>query len=870
MTLSSVYAQKMTTAANSPRKRSARETFVPSIIYAREPAAQHPAERWLKSSQLFNQDQILAGTVAALLTMKKPDKIVPISLLSPSPTFQDKFEGHGHHLLGQPVCIHVDRGHITNHVLSLLTKVQADSLGFDYVDASAVDGLPNIADPALPNFVPPVIPANMIPTDAMDYLVIALIPITCPIGYGKECPVGNITEPTTTTALQNNNETLFAWALALDFLRTNHGGRSLHKLIPDTTRITHYLPQPQRDDWSRALTDEIWVEPAAMSPEDNDYKNAVFKVDALANHLVDKFIVSNDNARVAYQNISAASTNSNNTSDLQSAMTSAFASINNTTGSTTTANPSTKKFNSMAFRLLCVYTKPNDVTGRPEWKIPNDINEKFESMIKGTVRAGMPMKMWRSLKKFLNNLRTVNHDYATLNCELQTYNKQFWVHLIMAAWETSTITESRDLLESTCFTPFNLANMEANTGLKQENLDIISEDLQDKAGWASDARIKSSTTMSHNFDVKTFAAVVGLMSNTSTFIQFVTSDKHFQRAAGPLPFLAQKTEDLIELLHHHEGRSWRNVMDHDYPWTWFKIAIRYSNIFAMQADYALGSFINSKAQQGNDIDDDEKKLERVKLAFKQLEYDIASAQESGEPNAFGSDTPPTIWKEVCESRYEIWKRRRQAELEIPTDGQKYHTNSNQNNYNGNGNAHGRQNNHGGRGGRGGHGDGPGGRGGGGGGTGNSHHSSRGVFIKTDPAKPFIFDQTCPVPTFRDSGMTKDLCLRFATRNAGGCIWGNRCNKYHLTKQTYTKLVKSKQIEVALLVHKTTNLEFTHDCFKPDKSTRPPGAHKQAGDGGSGKKAQRGANDDIKQAEKGKGNADAPAPENKSETNEGQH
>jgi hypothetical protein len=154
--------------------------------------------------------------------MKKPDKIVPISLLSPSPTF----EGHGHHLLGQPVCIHVHHGHITEHVLSLLTKVQADLLAFDYVYASAVDGLPNIADPApaLPNFVPPVIPASMIPAEATDYPGIALIPIACPFGYGKECPVGKITDNTTTTALQNNKETIFAWASALDFLKTNHRG----------------------------------------------------------------------------------------------------------------------------------------------------------------------------------------------------------------------------------------------------------------------------------------------------------------------------------------------------------------------------------------------------------------------------------------------------------------------------------------------------------------------------------------------------------------------------------------------------------------------------------------------------------------------
>ncbi len=99
---------------------------------------------------------------------------------------------------------------------------------------------------------------------------------------------------------------------------------------------------------------------------------------------------------------------------------------------------------------------------------------------------------------------------------------------------------------------FNLAIMDKNADYKQENQDIINEALQDKAGWLSDPRIKSSTTMSHSHDVNTFAAVVGLMANVSTFLQFITCDKHFQRAPGPLPYFAEKTEELIDQLHHHE------------------------------------------------------------------------------------------------------------------------------------------------------------------------------------------------------------------------------------------------------------------------------------------------------------------------------
>jgi hypothetical protein len=751
-----------------------------------------------------------------------------------------------------------------------MSKEQAEQLSFDYVDIKATEGLPNIADPAKDNFVPPVIPAEMTPTDATDYLVIALIPVVCPVGYGKECPVGKIDDANTITALQNNHDALFAWATALEFLMKHHNGTSLHKLVPQNTRISHYLPIPTRDNWATVLADEIWTEPAAMSPVDDDYINVSTKVDAMANHLVDQYIATNDQARAAYQ--AAPSTNATgNTNDLTTALTSAFTSINHVTGSTTSTDPSTKKFNSMAFKLLCVYRQTNAATNDLEWTHPSDINEKFESIIKGTVRAGTPLEMWRSLKKFLNNLRTVNRDYATLHCELQTYNKQFWAHLMGAAWETATITESSDLLETTSFSTFNLANMDKNDSYKQENQDIISEDLQDKAGWASDARIKSSTTMSCNHDVNTFLATIGLMANVSTFLQFITCDKHFQRAAGPLPFFAQKTEELIDQLHHHEGRAWKNVMDRDYPWAWFKMAVRYANIFAMLADFALDSYINGEAQLGNDIDPSNSKMERVTLAFKRLSYDIAAAQESGEPNAFGSDTPPTIWKEVCKPRYEVWKRKRQAELEINVGGNNHNNNAN----NGN-NGNNRTNDRGGRG-RGGRSDTYGGRGAGGsnnsnqngtangGGNNTTAPSGKGVFVKTDPTKPFIFDQSCPVPTFRQQGQERDICLRFTTRNSGGCLWGARCNKYHLTEQTYTELPKSKQQEVAVLVNKTKNLEFANG-FTPDKcSGRTPST---TSNGGS-KKTKR-TPEEAKETENGNAKTAKAMTTTEQDTNEGQN
>jgi hypothetical protein len=204
---------------------------------------------------------------------------------------------------------------------------------------------------------------------------------------------------------------------------------------------------------------------------------------------------------------------------------------------------------------------------------------------------------------------------------------------------------------------------------------------------------------------------------------------------------------------------------------------------------------------------------------------------------------------VCKPRYEVWKRKRQAELDIPIGGN-YNNNSRHANT-----GHGKTNDRGGRG-RGGGRDAHGGRGTGGTGyggngsgyggntNGNAIASGKGVFIKTDPHKPFIFDERCIIPTFRQQGQDRDLCLRFATRNSGGCLWGARCNKFHLTELTYNDLPKAKQQEVATLVAKTKNLEFATG-FAPDKG----GGRTTTPTGNASKKAKR-APDEAKESDNG--------------------
>jgi hypothetical protein len=100
-TLPSIFAQKMAIAANSPCKKSGPQNFKASIVNSRKAGKQHPATKWLTATGARKTKSILSGSTAALLTIAKPNKINPISLISPSKTFDDRFNAHhGHHDLG--------------------------------------------------------------------------------------------------------------------------------------------------------------------------------------------------------------------------------------------------------------------------------------------------------------------------------------------------------------------------------------------------------------------------------------------------------------------------------------------------------------------------------------------------------------------------------------------------------------------------------------------------------------------------------------------------------------------------------------------------------------------------------------------------
>jgi hypothetical protein len=74
----------MALVATGPRKRSATHNFTVYVVSTCEAGRQHPATKWLnKSTGARKAESILSGATVALLTVAKPNKINPISLLTP-------------------------------------------------------------------------------------------------------------------------------------------------------------------------------------------------------------------------------------------------------------------------------------------------------------------------------------------------------------------------------------------------------------------------------------------------------------------------------------------------------------------------------------------------------------------------------------------------------------------------------------------------------------------------------------------------------------------------------------------------------------------------------------------------------------------
>jgi hypothetical protein len=781
---SSIFALKMALAANSPRKRSATSNFSVSVVNARSAGRHHPATKWLKATGSRKTESILSGATAALLTLAKPNKINPISLLTPSETFDDRFKAHGHHDLWQAMGVFIERVAITKTVMSILDKTTVTEMGFPFIDQDLNTGLVNILDATQPNWKPTVLPDGMDSSSEDTTPVIALIPVMIPIGYGRPAPMGDIDDLETKALLQNCHDINLAWSNGAEYLIDNTSGKSLHMTDPDpATFCDKFLSDLQRPYWKAYLTEEIWTTTEAMSSQHDDFAIIKSEVDKLATHLLDAFINTNDDARAAFL---APSSNNNQGSAVATAITDAFNSIGSTGGSSA-PDSSTKKYNLAAIKLLCVHYDDQGKT----WKLPKALHTRFEIIAKQGVKMGYAMQLHKGQTNFMNHLQSANRQYCTTNAVGQKYNRQFWAHFACAAWQTTPIRHGTDLTEENTWNPFNLATQDpTNT---TDAAQIVLEDQEEKAGWEKADRTKASRKMTHNFDVNTYQALVEMLANTSTFLQYATADDEGVTSDDNLPWFSKQTERLLKVICHHEGRTWRTLLDEDYPWAWFKIAVRYANIFALMADCALAPAINKAAQADKAPSATENRLERVSLAFTSLVTDINSAMENGDCGTLGNETPPPIWKQVCTTKYARWKR----QFEAPSQP----------------NA---RNNP------------PSGSGSGADGKGKDNTDKttdkggkdkrlngggpRGLFVKPKSGGFGIADNA-KIPKFLWKGENRDLCIRYSVRQSRGCPFGGSCNKFHLLESKWPELEAAKQAEVVAFLAKAKNLDFA-EGFTP--------------------------------------------------------
>jgi hypothetical protein len=828
--LSSIYAHKMAIAANSPRKKSALLGYEPSVVYTRNTKPEHPAKKWLKSSPLEKHDSLLAGIPAALLHYKKPKKIASFCLVTPSPQDTSLFLAQGQHDLSTAVAIHVHRATSMKYVASSMDKAIASHLGFEFIDIDLATGLPDTTDNTNPKFkITPTIttaptnaaapPAAGDPADAAPEQVLTLIPVTCPIAYGKTAPVGNADDPALQPILQANDDIVYAWATAINHVLDTNQGKSLHLLAPDPANFLNYVPTAQKQFWKDHLRDSIWINPDVLTPDDDDFHINRHKTETEANQLLEQFIHEDAAAKAAFSY--APANPGGPPSDLTTAMTSAFNTLGDkvANSSTNSNDPSTKKFNLAAMRLLCIHLHTNDT----DWILPPSLNPLFENMAKKGLGQGGTMLMNRSMDHFLNNLQDSKRDYTASNALAQTYNKPFWSHFACTAWLSKPIRHADELQDTSSWNPFNTSMQDPQNALHRSDVrSTMMEDKEELAGWAKEDRTKSSTVMTHNFNVNTYQAMVELLANTASFVMFMVCDKDLHKSTD-LPYFAVRTETVLDSLCHHSGRSWRDLLDKEYPWAWFKMAIRLCNIFAMFADMALHPTTNTACQEDKCPDQADKKLRMIVAAFDKLEYDICESMDAGDPGKFGDSNPHPIWKATCKPQYEVWKRQRMAEFNI----QPYQ-------HQGHGRGNGPGNANGGRG---------GGRGRGNGGAPPNHPAggygqdipsyptgyppappdarnagpTRGILALKDPNRKIGVDNTVKVPVFPLNGVDKGLCVRFTTRMSGGCPFGKKCQFFHMTEQKWASQPAHKKAEVAALVKQVQNLVFA-DGFDPGSCT----------------------------------------------------
>jgi hypothetical protein len=753
------------------------------------------------------QEAIATGSVAALLLIKKHDKVTPISLITPSAERPDAYKIQASDDLSVSAPAYFAKRGATRSICGIIDRALALEFEIQFIDIDLRDGLANITDATkaplaftdLPDEFPPDKAAALAADDPNKDKtpVLALLPVAVPIGYGKPAPSGSLADESTQTLLQNIADPFKAWADSVLHIITHHEGKSLHRVQGLTAALfIEYVPgnAHEKNKWASVLTNDIYSVLEAMTLEDADYADQHNAAQQAALFQHENFVTLNAAAKEAYTVAPPQQRPSNEFAE-------ALNNVASMAGGQHRPDPMMKQQHLLALRLLCLQ---KDEQG--EYSIPEKLNPVVDFILKSGMKATGAMTLNRALKRFTTNFRQCNNQFAAPFAIEQNYNKQAWTLFLHSAWQTDPINSKKDLLDEEFWTIFNLTEQNPdNEEYLRDSKQIGEENAQAIAGWDTKERAKSSTKPTRSFDINDEHAAVTAMANFVVMIQFLATDEKYQQEEDKKLVLVEWVEDIVYLICKKADRSWKKELDQNAQWFWFQCIRRLSNILSRYFNFVLDPEVSSAAAKDIMPAKDNDALTVIDAAFRQLYCDIQTAEANGDGRPLADSTPPTLWLSACPSHAEIYTKKERAKLGItdqPAQQQQparrgrersnNHSdrspadNSSSNNRGGsNSNA-------------------------------NQTNQSRGILVRIDANKGIGVNNTTVVPSFPLKGQDRELCLKFTTRGCS-CTYGNKCNKFHLTEKLFLNFELAKQEDLDKLVSSLSNIAFAEGFAKADRT-----------------------------------------------------
>jgi hypothetical protein len=267
------------------------------------------------------------------------------------------------------VGIYVECNNMTKHVISIMAKATAEESGFEYHDKDLNrGGLHNLVDLTATDLILNEIPNGMDSSDNATTPVLVLLPTTCPIGYGCPVPSRKLNKDEAKAALQEAcHDRIFAWSnSSIDHLCSKYNGKSLHTQIADPTKfVDTYIVDTKKILWKTNLISNIWTITKTMDIDDEEYITLKENIEYQAFDQLKCYISVNDDTRTAFERSPANTPGSTTSSDMSTAIASAFSAVSSVAGDISAPDPTTKKFNIALMKLLCVYKDPQE-----NWAIP--------------------------------------------------------------------------------------------------------------------------------------------------------------------------------------------------------------------------------------------------------------------------------------------------------------------------------------------------------------------------------------------------------------------------------------------------------------------------------------------------------------------